>query len=1551
LPLPENAAAALSEDRAVATAVDRPDAPRSAPNAKGGLYDPAFEHDACGVGFVAHIKGERSHEIVRMGLQILDNLVHRGACGCDPETGDGAGILLQIPDAFLRRKCARLGIQLPEPDRYGVGMVFLPEDADARRQCEEIVESVVRREGQRFLGWRDVPTDSSVIGYQARAVEPLVRQFFVGQGQRVQDYSEFARKLYVVRRVIENEVAEATGMPDPHAFYIPSLSARTIVYKGLLLPHQMRAYYQDLEDPSVVSAIALVHQRFSTNTFPSWPLAHPYRFIAHNGEINTLRGNRNWMKAREAGLTSTLLGDDLPRCFPLVSMEGSDSATLDNALELLLAGGKGLAHAMMTLIPEAWAGNDLMDPDLRAFYEYHACLMEPWDGPAAVAFTDGIQIGAVLDRNGLRPARYAVTTDDLVVLASETGVIEFEPERVVERGRLQPGKIFLVDTEQGRILPDDEVKRAVATQSPYGEWLEQHRIDLTALPEAASPYETDIDTLRHRQKAFGYTSEDIRLLISPMAANGEEPIGSMGTDTPLAVLSHRPQSLYAYFKQLFAQVTNPPIDPIRESLVMSLTGYIGRNGSLLDESPEAARQIKLGSPILTNRDLEKLRDLEGKWYDFRTITLPMLFPVDRSHGALERAVERLCRKASEAIEYGCAVIVLSDRGVNEEYAPIPSLLAVSAVHHHLIREGTRTSVGLVVESGEAREGHHFACLLGYGASAVNPYLVFETLTELSLQGALPPTLSPDELASRYIKSVNKGLLKVMSKMGISTLQSYRGAQIFEAVGLQSAFVNKFFTGTPSRIEGMDIEGIERECRSLHGQAYPKQEVPAAAFELEPGGQYQWRRFGEHHAFNPETISLMQKAVREGRFDTFQQFSKAVDDHSERAVTLRGLMTLKPAGKPVPIEEVEPAREIVKRFATGAMSLGSISRESHEDLAVAMNRLGGRSNTGEGGEDPERFGDDRRSAIKQVASGRFGVTTHYLVNADELQIKMAQGAKPGEGGQLPGSKVSDYIAMVRHTTPGVTLVSPPPHHDIYSIEDLAQLIFDLKNVNPEARISVKLVSEVGVGTVAAGVAKAHADHIVVAGCEGGTGASPLASIKHAGLPWELGLAETQQTLVRNNLRGRVRLATDGQMKTGRDVVVAALLGAEEYGFATAPLVAQGCIMMRVCHLGTCPVGIATQDPVLRAKFEGKPEHVVNYFFFVAEEVRRYMAQLGFRTVDEMIGRADCLDVDGAVRYWKAREVDLSAILRQDPNPGVPVRCVERQDHGLDGALDYHLIDRCKAALEAALPVRFTMDIHNHNRTCGTMLSGEIAKRFGAAGLPDGTIQITFHGSAGQSFGAFLAPGLSLTLWGDANDYLGKGMSGGRIVVRPPQGMHPEFDPAKNVISGNTLLYGATGGEVYLSGKVGERFAVRNSGAHAVVEGVGDHGCEYMTGGTVVVLGRTGRNFGAGMSGGVAYVYDEDGRLAERVTEDPSLLRECLCEESDVASLKFLLERHVKYTDSGRAKALLADWDAAQEKFVKVISREYKELLARRAAGASPAAGTLNGTGRLELAIKA
>ena len=1497
-----------------------------------GLYDPRFEHDACGVGFIAHIKGRKSHRLVEMGLQILHNLEHRGASGCDPETGDGAGILIQIPDTFLRRETANLGIELPEPDAYGVGMTFLPQDKKSREICEDIVESVTRREGQIFLGWRTVPTDNSKIGYQARAAEPCVRQFFIGKSPLTPDLDAFQRKLYVIRKQIENDVAHATGIPDISHFYIPSLSARTIIYKGLLLPGQMTTYYQDLTDPDFTSAIALVHQRFSTNTFPSWPLAHPYRYIAHNGEINTINGNRNWMRAREASLTSNLLGDDLPKLYPLVSVSGSDSASLDNAVELLLAAGKPLAHVMMTLIPEAWSGNDLMNPARRAFYEYHACLMEPWDGPAAVAFTDGVQIGAVLDRNGLRPARYTVTKDDLVVLASETGVIEFAPENVIERGRLQPGRIFLVDTEEGRILPDEEVKSAISGQSPYGEWIAQNRIDLSMLPELEYEDKEDPDTVRARQRSFNYTAEDLRIILTPMAANGEEALGSMGTDTPLAVLSHQPQPLFNYFKQLFAQVTNPPIDPIRESLVMSLAGYIGRNGSLLDETPDAARQLRLETPILTNADLEKLRDFDDTRLDFKTVTLPMLFQVERPEGSLEKALDRLCRKASEAIEYGCDMIILSDRGVNAEYAPIPALLAVSAVHHHLIREGTRVSVALIVETGDAREVHHFATLLGYGASAINPYLVFETMDQMIQEGYLPEGITRAKARANFLKAVNKGLLKVMSKMGISTLQSYRGAQIFEAIGLAPDVVSDYFTGTPSRIGGVGLAELEREVRLLHSEAYPIEEM-AGRMELEPGGQYQWRRYGEHHAMNPESIAQLQQAVRTDDptqgFKTFQQFSKSVNDSSERAMTLRGLLQFKPAGKPVPLEEVEPATSIVRRFATGAMSLGSLSRESHEGLAMAMNRIGARSNTGEGGEDPARFLDERRSAIKQVASGRFGVTTHYLVNADQLQIKMAQGAKPGEGGQLMGHKVDEYIAKIRRSTPGVTLISPPPHHDIYSIEDLAQLIFDLKNVNPKAEISVKLVSEVGVGTVAAGVAKGHADHIVIAGCEGGTGASPLSSVKHAGIPWELGLAETQQTLVMNELRGRVRLQVDGQLKTGRDVVVGALLGAEEFGFSTAPLVAQGCIMMRVCHLGTCPVGIATQDPLLRKKFAGTPENVINYFFFVAEEVRQIMASLGFRKLEDMVGRADCLEVSPALRHWKARGVDVSRLThRADGGEKVAVRCVEKQNHGLDGALDYQLIDRCKAALEDARPVEFRLPIRNSNRTCGSMLSGQIALRYGAAGLPDDTIKIHFTGSAGQSFGAFLAPGLSLTLEGDANDYLGKGMSGGRIVVRPPQNVG--FDPAENVIAGNTLLYGATGGEAFLSGVVGERFAVRNSGAVGVVEGLGDHGCEYMTGGIIVVLGRTGRNFAAGMSGGVAFVYDPKNGFAQRINDDKNLLQERITEENDVTLLHSLIEKHQGYTASRRAAHMLANWETELPKFVKVISKEYKELTAHQAA---------------------
>jgi len=1517
--------------------------PVNAPSGKlpsaEGLYDPQFEHDACGVGFVAHIKGEKSHAIVEKALGVLVNLAHRGACGCDPETGDGAGILLQIPDAFFRAELEAQGVTLPPAGRYGVGMLFLPRDAAERRLCEETVERLAAAEGQAILAWRDVPVDNTKIGEVARTVEPVIRQVFIARGPNTPDDSAFERKLYVLRKQIENAVA-ALNLQEDGYFYIPSLSCRTVVYKGLLMAHQIAAFYHDLRDPRLVTAIALVHQRFSTNTFPTWPLAHPYRYLAHNGEINTLRGNRNWMRAREAQLKSDLFGEDVHKIKPLVTETGSDSATIDNAFELLVLGGRSLAHAMMMLIPEAWGSDSQMDPDKRAFYEYHACLMEPWDGPAAIAFTDGRSIGAVLDRNGLRPARYLVTEDDLVVMASETGVVDVDPARVRYKGRLQPGKVFLVDTEQGRIISDEELKRTICTQQPYRKWVAENRIELKYLPDPPHVHLPDHETILTRQRAFGYTLEDIRFLMLPMAVGGEQPLGSMGTDTPLAVLSDRPQLLYNYFKQLFAQVTNPPIDPIREELVMSLDDYIGRDGNLLDETPKHCHQLKLESPVLTNFDLEKLRHVRAG--DFRAKTLPMWFFLDNGEDTLERALNDLCQAASQAVADGYSFIILSDRGIDENTAPIPSLLATSAVHHHLVREGTRTQVGLIVESGEAREVMHFALLVGYGASAVNPYLAFETLADMKLQGILPEDLSLEKAEKNYIKAISKGLLKTFAKMGISTLQSYRGAQIFEAVGLSKALVDKYFTGTPSQIEGVGLDVLQKEALARHAFAFPKREVPEN-LDLDPGGQYQWRRGGEYHQYNPDTVAKLQHAVRQNSYKTFKEFSQLANNHSEHLATLRGLLKFKP-GNPIPIEEVEPAREIVKRFATGAMSLGSISREAHETLAIAMNRLGGKSNTGEGGEDPVRYipdpnGDSRRSAIKQVASARFGVTTHYLVNADELQIKMAQGAKPGEGGELPGHKVDRYIAKVRHTTPGVTLISPPPHHDIYSIEDLAQLIFDLKNVNPNARISVKLVAEIGVGTVAAGVSKAHADHVLISGHDGGTGASPLSSIKYAGTPWELGLAETQQVLVKNNLRGRIRVQTDGQLKTGRDVAIAALLGAEEFGFSSAPLVSMGCIMMRVCHLNTCPVGIATQDPVLRARFAGQPENVINYFFFVAQELREIMAELGFRTVDEMVGRVDRLDVEDAINHWKARGLDLTPLLTKPDVPeDVPIRCVTKQDHGLENALDYHLIEVAKDALEHGTPVAVELPIYNRNRTVGTMLSGRIAMQYGAQGLPDDTIRLNFRGSAGQSLGAFLAKGITITLEGDANDYLGKGLSGGRIIVYPPR--ESPFDPAENIVAGNTLLYGATSGECYLRGVVGERFAVRNSGATAVVEGTGDHGCEYMTGGVVVVLGKTGRNFAAGMSGGVAYVWDPDGDFERRCNRNHGLtLLESVCEPRDVELLRGLIEKHLEYTSSDRAATLLQNWDRTLPQFVKVVSLEYRraqaELEAEQQANATVA----------------
>jgi glutamate synthase domain-containing protein 2/glutamate synthase domain-containing protein 1/glutamate synthase domain-containing protein 3 len=1488
-----------------------------------GLYEPRFEHDACGVGFVVNVSGAKSRDIVENGLTILANLEHRGACGCDPLTGDGAGILLQIPHAFLKKELALQKLRLPEPGEYGVGMVFLPRETNQRNECREIFESAVRQAGLKLVGWRNVPVDAAECGPQARAIMPEIRQIFIGRdGRKVKDQATLERKLYVVRKIVENRVA-ASAMPEAEAFHIPSLSTRTIVYKGLLISWQIPKFYRDLRDPALESALALVHQRFSTNTLPSWDRAHPYRFLAHNGEINTLRGNENWMHAREKNFASPLFGDDVEKIVPIINPRGSDSAKFDNALELLSLTGRSIAHAMMMMIPEAWQNHESMTEAKRAFYEYHSCLMEPWDGPASIAFTDGVRIGAVLDRNGLRPSRYVVTKDGLVVMASEVGVLDIPPERVAAKGRLQPGRMFLVDTSLGRIVGDEEIKESMAARKPYRQWIDENLVKLGKLPPAASLAESfDEATLLEQQQAFGYTKEDLRLLMAPMAINGQEAVGSMGTDTPPAVLSDRPQLLFNYFKQLFAQVTNPAIDPLREELVMSISTTIGAEQNLFDETPLHCRQLEVKTPALSNEELEQVKELDQG--GLHTETLSTLFHPAGGADALERALDDLCRNASDAITAGATILVLSDRGVDVDHAPIPALLAVSAVHHHLIREGTRTRCGLIVESGEPREIHHFALLAGYGAGAFNPYLAYETVASMAEQGVIKG-VSGAQAVEHYRKAIGKGLLKVMSKMGISTLQSYHGAQIFEAVGLSREIIDKYFTWTASQIEGIGLEEIAAEVKARHDFAYLVS--PSLDGELDAGGQYQWRRRGEYHAYNPETIARLQHSVRSGNYRQFKHYSALVNDHSEKLCTLRGLLKLK-AGVPIPIEDVEPASEIVKRFKTGAMSLGSISREAHENLAIAMNRIGGKSNTGEGGEDPVRYvpdenGDLRRSAIKQVASGRFGVTSYYLVNADELQIKIAQGAKPGEGGQLPGHKVDEYIAKIRYSTPGVGLISPPPHHDIYSIEDIAQLIHDLKNANNRARVSVKLVSEIGVGTVAAGVCKAKADVVLISGYEGGTGASPLTSIKHAGTPWELGLAETQQVLVMNNLRGRIRVETDGQLKTGRDVAIAALLGAEEFGFATAALVASGCILMRVCHLNTCPVGIATQDPVLRKKFEGKPEHVVNFMTFVAEELREIMAELGFRTVDEMVGRVDMLEPRDAIEHWKAKGVDLTPVLHKpDVGADVPIHCVEPQDHGLDKALDNRLIELARPALERGEPVTVDMPIRNVNRTACTMLSAEISRRYGATGLPPGTVQIDFRGSAGQSFAAFLAQGISIRLEGDANDYFAKGMSAGRIVVVPPR--DSTFVPEENSIVGNVSLYGATGGEVFLRGLAGERFAVRNSGAQAVVEGVGDHGCEYMTKGLVVVLGKTGRNFAAGMSGGVAFVLDVEGSFARDCNKGMVELEPL--DDEDVKIVHDLVRKHYDLTESKLAWRVLSGWKEIVKKFVKVMPVEYRKVLA-------------------------
>ena len=1488
-----------------------------------GLYDPRNEHDACGVGFVAALNGRPSHAIVRHGIQLLLNLVHRGASGCDPLTGDGAGILIQMPHAFFKKECEALDLALPEPGRYGVGFVFLPQNSDQRRRCEQIVEDKILATGQRLIGWRDVPVDTSACGPLARQSMPVMRQVFVGS--TAADELSFERKLYVIRKWAEKTVRDS-DLGERGSFYITSLSSRTIVYKGLLLAEQLGAFYADLNDPTMVSALAMVHQRFSTNTFPTWELAQPFRMLAHNGEINTLRGNMAWMRAREQIFDrDDVFEDDIDHILPVISPNNSDSGALDNAAELLLQAGRSLAHVMMMLVPEAWQNDELMPQYKKDFYEYHSCLMEPWDGPAALAFTNGRQIGAILDRNGLRPARWLITKDGLVVMGSETGVIEVPADQVERRGRLEPGRMFLVDLEEGRLVEEEELKLALSQAKPYGRWLRENKISFADLDDVDAKPPVEALPLLSLQSLFGYTLEDLRLLMAPMAETGQEAVGSMGTDTPLAVLSDEPQLLYNYFKQHFAQVTNPAIDPIREELVMSLKTYIGQEGNLLDELPDQAQMLELPHPVLTNEELAKLR--HGHiGFQRHPSTLKMLFPVAQGAAGLKAALDELCRQASVAVQEDHSFIILSDRGANAELAPVPALLAVGAVHHHLVRNGTRVKLGIIVETGEAREVHHLALLTGYGAGAVNPYVALDSIAEAVQRGDIPGASDVCVAQKAFIKALNKGLLKVMSKMGISTLQSYRGAQIFEAIGLSSELVERYFTDTTSRIEGIDLEVIAEECRRRHAQALPRR----GPRRLSIGGNYHFRAQGERHLWSPRAIGALQRAVRLDDVKSYQEYADLINNQADGAITLRNLWQLDFGAPPVDISEVEPAAEIVKRFATGAMSFGSISGEAHETLAIAMNRIGGRSNTGEGGEKPERFSDERRSSIKQIASGRFGATTYYAVNADELQIKVSQGAKPGEGGQLPGHKVDAIIAKTRYSTPGVTLISPPPHHDIYSIEDLAQLIFDLKMVNPTARISVKLVAEAGVGTVAAGVAKAHADVILISGHDGGTGAAPQTSIKHAGVPWELGIAETHQVLVKNDLRGRVALQTDGQMRTGRDVVVAALLGAEEFGFATAPLVASGCILMRKCHLNTCPVGIATQNPELRKKFQGKPEHVIRFMFYVAEEARQLMAKLGFRTIQEMVGRVDRLKTRNVSDHWKTSRLDFSKVLyTAERREGVAVFKSQDQDHGIQGAFDQRLLELCRPALDHAQPVELKVSVRNIHRTVGTMLAGEVTRRHGPLGLPDGTIKVHFDGTAGQSFGCFMVNGMEFALEGDANDYVGKAMSGGVLSIFPPRGSTYAAD--ENVLIGNTVLYGATGGRAFFNGVAGERFAVRNSGATAVVEGVGDHGCEYMTGGVVVILGRTGRNFAAGMSGGLAYVFDEHGRFSDRCNLEMVTL-EPLSDSDEIMSLRSLMEEHVQRTGSQKGQRLLGSWAASVSKFVKVFPNEWRRVLVERAEAA-------------------
>ncbi|MDE2780264.1 MAG: glutamate synthase large subunit [Chloroflexota bacterium] len=1495
--------------------------------AEHGLYSPHLEHDSCGVGVVANIKGGQSHEIITESLQVLVNLGHRGACGCDPETGDGAGILMQMPHAFFSKECPALGIDLPELGSYGVGMVFLPPAPEARAICEDLINRSIASEGLALLGWRDVPVDPDKLGRDARAVQPAIRQFFVVSGRADMEPDQLQRKLYTLRKVIENGLADCDiGEDDADYFYICSLSNSTVVYKGLLMAHQVADFYLDLNDESLVSAFALVHSRFSTNTLGHWKLAHPYRYLAHNGEINTLRGNTNWMHAREAQFESPLFGEDIRKIPPIMTPGASDTAGFDNALELLLMTGRSLDHSMLMMIPEAWEQHETMPQAKKDFYEFHSCLMEPWDGPAMIVAANGKDICAVLDRNGLRPFRYTVTKDDKLVMASETGVLDIAPENIRERGRLQPGRMFLVRMEEGRIIGDEELKETLSSRQPYGEWLKENRVSLEDQPEPQTPEVLEGQELVRQQRAFGYTTEELRMLTTPMATTAYEAVGSMGNDAPLAVLSEKSQLLFNYFKQLFAQVTNPPLDAIREELVTSVEAFIGSERNLFEETPLHCRQLKIKTPVITDEELAKIRNLDLG--DVRSTTLSTLFSA-QGEGAMKEALDRLCSEASQSIRDGYSVIILSDRGVSADQAPIPSLLATAAVHHHLIREGTRTKVGLVVESGEPREVHHFCLLLGYGAGAINPYLALATVQDLAVRGELNGA-KPDYAVKNFVKANEKGLLKVMSKMGISTVQSYRGAQIFEAVGLNQEFIDQYFTWTPSRVEGIGLDVVVEEQLQRHSFAFPVQEIDST-LDLDPGGTYQWRRHGEVHQWNPDTIAKLQYATRANSWSSYQEFSKAVNDQSKQLATLRGLLEFKSDRQPVPLDEVEPAREIVRRFATGAASFGSISKEAHETMAIAMNRIGARSNTGEGGEDFHRYtpddnGDSRNSAIKQVASGRFGVTPNYLVNATDLQIKMAQGSKPGEGGQLPGHKVDDIIGWVRHTTPGVELISPPPHHDIYSIEDLAQLIHDLKNINPESRIHVKLVAEVGVGTIAAGVSKGHGDVVLISGHDGGTGASPESSIKHAGLPWELGLAETQQVLVANDLRSRIVVQTDGQLKTGRDAAIAFLLGADEIGFATAPLIVSGCIMLRKCHLNTCSVGIATQDPELRQRFAGKPEYVINYFFFVAEELREIMAQLGFRTVQEMIGRVEVLEANTDVEQWKAQGLDFDKLLYRHPRcDEVTIYQTDDQDHGLELALDHQLIAESKPALDHAEAVKIELPIRNSNRTVGAMLSGKVAKKYGEDGLPPGTIKINLAGSAGQSFGAFLAKGVDIRLAGDTNDYMGKGMSGGRIVVVPPTGS--DFVPEDNIIIGNVALYGATGGQAFIRGRGGERFCVRNSGVQAVIEGIGDHGCEYMTGGVAVILGPTGRNFAAGMSGGIAFVYDPDNDFAIRFNDGLADLED-LADPQDIALLRQLIEDHLEHTGSAPAEKILADWDASVAKFRKVMPRDYRRVLEER-----------------------